>query len=163
MTTVDWDRFTIYRGQCMSKTDFDKMQESQGGLVSFNNFLSTSKDLSVALAFASSSPPNSASVGIVFVMTIDPSIRSTPFASVQHVSHYKTEEEILFSMHTVFRIDNIIPIDNNNNCVWQVDLVQTNDNDPQLHDLTEPITSGNPSTEPSGIDWVNCCIQNGSV
>ncbi|CAF3622063.1 unnamed protein product [Rotaria socialis] len=35
--------FTVYRGQGMSKEDFQNLLDSQGGLLSFNNFLSTSK------------------------------------------------------------------------------------------------------------------------
>ncbi|CAF3636412.1 unnamed protein product, partial [Rotaria socialis] len=34
---------TVYRGQGMSKEDFQKLLDSEGGLLSFNNFLSTSK------------------------------------------------------------------------------------------------------------------------
>ncbi|CAF1230903.1 unnamed protein product [Rotaria magnacalcarata] len=130
--------FTIFRGQGLPKIELEKIRETQGGLISFNNFLSTSKDLSIAQGFASSSLASSDSVGIVFVMMIDPSIKSTPFACINHVSYYKTEDEILFSMHTVFRIDNIIQI-NDNNRLWQVDLIQTNDNDSQLNALTERI------------------------
>jgi tetratricopeptide (TPR) repeat protein len=130
--------FIIFRGQGLSKTDFEKMQKTQGGLISFNNFLSTSKDPIVAHGFARGSLDNPASVGIVFVMTIDPLIKSTPFACINDVSYYKTEDEILFSMHTVFRIGNMIQI-NNDNRLWQIDLIQTTDNDPQLNDLTKRI------------------------
>jgi hypothetical protein len=35
--------FTVYRGQDMSKVDFEQMVKTKGGLISFNNFLSTSK------------------------------------------------------------------------------------------------------------------------
>ena len=130
------DVFTIYRGQGLSTTDFKQMQKIQGGLISFNNFLSTSKDPTVAHSFARNSLANPASIGVVFVITIDPSIKSTPFASINNVSYYRNEDEILFSMHTVFRIDSIIKI-NNDNRLWQVDLRQTNDNDPQLNQLTK--------------------------
>ena len=34
--------FTVYRGQGLSTTDFDKLQQPKGRLMSFNNFLSTS-------------------------------------------------------------------------------------------------------------------------
>ena len=50
--------------------------------------------------------------------------------------YYQTEEEILFSMHSIFRIGQIEQIDENNR-LWQVDLTLTNDNDPQLYALTE--------------------------
>jgi hypothetical protein len=45
--------FTVYRGQGLSKTDFEQMLKTKGGLMSFNNFLSTSKQREVSLAFCS--------------------------------------------------------------------------------------------------------------
>jgi len=32
---------TVYRGQGMSKTDFEQLMKRKGGLIAFNNFLST--------------------------------------------------------------------------------------------------------------------------
>ncbi|CAF1434968.1 unnamed protein product [Rotaria sp. Silwood1] len=132
------EQFIIYRGQGLLKTDLEKMQETKGGLMSFNNFLSTTKELSIATGFANSCLTNPASVGVVFIMKIDPAIKSTPFASIKNLSYYKTEDEILFSMHTVFRIDDVTKI-NGSDRLWQIDLKQTNDNDPQLNALTERI------------------------
>jgi hypothetical protein len=50
----------------------------------------------------------------------------------------KTEEEILFSMHTVFRVSEITKIDNNNE-LYQVDLQLTADDDQELRTLTKCI------------------------
>ena len=50
---------------------------------------------------------------IVFRMVIDHSVSSAPFAAIQSVSYFETEEEILFSMHTIFRIGEITTMDNN--------------------------------------------------
>jgi tetratricopeptide (TPR) repeat protein len=69
-------------------------------------------------------------------MKIDPSISATPFANVKNVSFYQREEEILFFMHSVFRIGSVKRIEKNDP-LWQVDLTLTNDNDPQLQALTE--------------------------
>jgi hypothetical protein len=82
--------------------------------MSFNNFLSTSKRREVTLPFADGTSENPNTVNILFQMTIDPSISSAPFASIQDVSFFPMEEEILFSMHTVFRISEINTINNNN-------------------------------------------------
>jgi hypothetical protein len=71
-------------------------------------------------------------------MTIDPSVSSAPFASIQNVSFFQTEEEILFSMHTVFRIGEINKMDNNDS-LYQVDLKLTADDDQELRTLTERI------------------------
>ncbi|CAF1340966.1 unnamed protein product, partial [Adineta ricciae] len=100
-------KFTVYRGQLLSQTDFHQLKENIGGLISFNNFLSTSKDRQISLDFACSIAKPSDMVGILFIIEIDPSIRSTPFANIQHCSHYHNEEEVLFSMNSVFRINKI--------------------------------------------------------
>ncbi|CAF1324274.1 unnamed protein product [Adineta steineri] len=130
--------FPVYRGQGLIKSDFEKLQKSNGGLMSFNNFLSTSKDKKVSLEFArrASTEPNK--VGILFIMSIDPFLKSTPFASIKEVSAIKSEEEVLFSMHTVFRVSAIKQM-NNNNQIYQVELQLTSDDDQQLRLLTDRI------------------------
>ncbi len=133
--------FTVYRGQGLLKTDFEKLVKSKGGLMSFNNFLSTSTQQEVSLGFAKTALTNTNMVGILFRMTIDPLVSSTPFASIREVSYFQTEEEILFSMHSIFRIDEINKIDNNKS-LYQVDLRFTADDDQQLHILTERIRKG---------------------
>ena len=129
--------FTVYRGQGLSKTDFDKLMHTQGGLMSFNNFLSTSKDREVSFAFADSNQSNPDLIGILFQITIDGSISSPPFALLDHdISNFSSEQEILFSMHTVFRIGEIKQLDVNSR-LWQVKLQLTSDSDPQLGLLTK--------------------------
>ena len=116
--------FTVYRGQGISKSDFKELQKTVGGLMSFNNFLSTSKDRNVSLRFARQSVTNPDLVAILFVMTIDPYKSTTPFASINGVSYFQTEDEILFSMHSVFRIRDI-KSQGENDRLFQVDLILT--------------------------------------
>ncbi|CAF0806957.1 unnamed protein product [Adineta steineri] len=130
--------FIVYRGQGFMKSDFEKLQKLKGGLMSFNNFLSTSTDKEVSLGFAQGALGNGDIVGILFIMSIDPCIKSTPFASIKEESYFKEEEEILFSMHTVFRVSAIKPMDNNNQ-LYQVELQLTSDDDHQLRLLTDRI------------------------
>ena len=132
--------FIVYRSQGMSQTDFDQLKKCQGGLLSFNNFLFTSKNRQVSLESARQTVSTSNLIGILFVMKIDPSIVSTPFANIRDVSYYPTEEEILFSIHSVFRIGQIKQINNHNTRLWQVELTLTSDDDDsQLHTLTKRI------------------------
>jgi tetratricopeptide (TPR) repeat protein len=128
--------FTVYRGQRLSPTDFDQLQTTQGGLISFNNFLSTSLDRAVAFALTESVTSDPDLIGILFEMNIDPSISSTSFANVKSISYFQDEDEILFSMHSVFRIKQVKQIENNNR-LWQVELTLTSDHDPQLQELTK--------------------------
>jgi tetratricopeptide (TPR) repeat protein len=130
--------FILYRGQGLLKKDFEKLVQLKNGLMSFNNFLSTTKDPVVSLLFVEGALGSPNMVGILFKMTIDPSVSSAPFASIQNVSDFQTEQEILFSMHTVFRIGEINKMDNNDS-LYQVDLKLTADDDQQLRTLTERI------------------------
>ncbi|CAF0960380.1 unnamed protein product [Adineta steineri] len=130
--------FTVYRGQGLSKDDFTEMTKTKGGLLSFNNFLSTSKNRDVSLCFAPHAATNPDLIGILFVMSINPTYSTTPFASVSDVSYFHTEDEVLFSMHTIFRIEDIKPMDENND-LYQVNLTLTNDNDQDLRTLTDHI------------------------
>ena len=75
-------------------------------------------------------------VGLLFIMTIDPKVTSTPFAKIQHYSYFQVEREVLFSMHTVFRIDDVKRIAGENR-LFEVQLTLTKDDDPQLRILTE--------------------------
>ncbi|CAF4597661.1 unnamed protein product, partial [Rotaria sp. Silwood2] len=82
---------TLYRGQGLAVEDFEKMKKSFGRLISFNNFLSTSRNKKVSLeTFAiPAAHRDSNTVGILFIMTIDPVIcakSKIPFADVHEVS-----------------------------------------------------------------------------
>jgi tetratricopeptide (TPR) repeat protein len=143
--------FTVYRGQGLSKANFEQMKETKGGLMSFNNFLSTSKDRTVSFRFARNALADPDSVGILFVMTINPSKSTTPFASINGVSYFKDkEDEVLFSMHTVFRINDIKSMGENQRLI-QVDLTLTGENDDKdLRKLTDSIRG---ETYPDSEGW----------
>jgi len=134
--------FTVYRGQGMSKADFEQMTKTKGELMSFNNFLFTSKHRNISLDLARRALSNSDMVGILFVMTIDPSKSTIPFASITNVSYFEDEDEnkdeVLLAMHTVFRIRAIKPMDKNPR-LFQVELTLTSDNDTDLRALTDRI------------------------
>jgi len=134
----DKKSFVVYRGQGLSLKDFDDLKNAQGGLLSFNNFLSTSLDQEVSLAFAESNQGDSNLIGILFHITIDPSISSSIFANVRDFGHFEEEEEILFSMHSIFRIELVKKIDGYDR-LWQVNLTLVHENNSQLHVLTEQL------------------------
>jgi tetratricopeptide (TPR) repeat protein len=141
--------FKVFRGQGLIKTDFEQMSKTKGGLLSFNNFLSTSTDRNTSLNFARRALSNPDMMGILFVMTIDPSQSTTPFASIKGISYFSEEDEILFSMHTVFRIHDIKRMDENQR-VFQVDLTLTSDNDEDLRVLSKRIQE---EIDPDSKEW----------
>ncbi|CAF1669430.1 unnamed protein product [Adineta ricciae] len=94
--------FVVYRGQGLCKTDLDQLSKTVGGLFSFNNFLSTSTQQEKSLKFTYRALRDPDKVGVLFVITIDPTIAATPFASIRDFTYFGGEAEILFSMHSVF-------------------------------------------------------------
>ncbi|CAF4993675.1 unnamed protein product, partial [Rotaria socialis] len=62
----------------------------------------------------------------------------TPFAMIDNESAFQSEDEILFTMHTVFRVGEIKQTPENSR-LWEVQLTITDESDPQLAGLTDRI------------------------
>ena len=132
-------RFVVYRGQGLSTADLHTLKNTQGGLLSFNSFVSTSTDRDIAQFRAESCSQATDEVGILFVMTLDPTLASTPFADVEEHSYFDDSEgERLFSMHSVFRVDTVNGLDSNER-LFEVQLTLTADDDSQLRRLKPKI------------------------
>jgi len=148
------ESFTVYRGQGLSLKDFADLKNAQGGLLSFNNFLSTNLDRQISFLFAENNQGDPNLIGILFQITIDPSISSSIFANVRDFSHFEEEEEILFSMHSIFRIELVKKIDGYDR-LWQVDLTSADENKSSLHLLTERLRE---ETFPQKKGWYRLAI-----
>ncbi|CAF1137628.1 unnamed protein product [Adineta ricciae] len=133
--------FLVYRGQGLSRTYFDQLSKNVGGLLSFNNFLYTSTKQEKSLEFTYRALDDPDKVGVLFVITIDPNISTTPFASIGDLSYIENEAEILFSMHSVFRVGTIRQMGDESKLHHEVQLQLTADDDPQLRVLTDRIES----------------------
>ncbi|CAF0757993.1 unnamed protein product [Adineta steineri] len=132
------NQLIVYRGQGMHEDEFKKkILMNPSGLLSFNNFLSTSRNYGLSKGFADLIPKEQTLVGIVFEMDIDGTISSAPFAELEgNDSCFGSEKEILFSMHTIFRIGEVEEIDNR---LWYVRLKLTSDHDKELLRLSKKI------------------------
>ncbi|CAF1463447.1 unnamed protein product [Rotaria magnacalcarata] len=71
-------------------------------------------------------------------MTIDPTLESTPYVETQKICAHEAEEEILFSMHSICRINYCQPMKCSDD-VWEISLILTSDNDPELQAITGAI------------------------
>lgn len=105
------EKFIVYRGQGLTHEDFKSLSNSIGGVLSFHNFLSASKKREISMEFIGRTiTKNKDCIGVLFVMAIDPdevSSSTTPFAFIDEESAIVQKEEILFTMHTVFRVIDI--------------------------------------------------------
>ncbi|CAF1076205.1 unnamed protein product [Adineta ricciae] len=130
--------FTVYRGQGLTRKDFNKVVAAKDGLMSFNNFLSTSLKLDVSSMFLPTGVQNHDVVSVRFVMTVDPKQSTTPFASVGRISQFPVEKEVLFSMRSIFRITDIKSVEGNEQ-LYEVNLSLTSDTDQELSVLNKQI------------------------
>ncbi|CAF4905293.1 unnamed protein product, partial [Rotaria sp. Silwood1] len=134
---IAWGSFIVYRGQRMLDDTFIGLRNNIGGIFTFNNFLSTTDDLNVAMKFGQRSTDQDGKTSVLFEVEVDRTVITTPFASLNDISYYnEREKEILFSMHTVFRI---VQVKENNDHIWKVSLKSVSNNDLQTIQLTEQI------------------------
>ena len=130
---------TVYRGQAMSKADFDRVQANKGGLLSFNCFLSTSTEKNIGDFFAQTNSKGSSdktSVSVLFIISVDALRSETSFAPIDDLSNHSIEQEVLFSTHTIFRVKDV-KSENDNDGIRIIELELTDENDEQLKGITE--------------------------
>jgi hypothetical protein len=127
--------FPVYRCQEVSAKDFQRMRQSQNGIISFNSFFSTNTDPSVTEKFSSISMRQLDTVIVLFVITIDPAVSTTPYGNIREESATSKESEILYFMHRVFRIESIDSVPKKTG-IYRVQLKLTSDNDRQMRCLT---------------------------
>ncbi|UJR17650.1 hypothetical protein I4U23_004546 [Adineta vaga] len=110
---------TVYRGQVMSLKELKNLRDNIGNLISMNSFLSTSKARDVAQMFAESST--------------HPNDNSRTFAEISHLGSYGDEEEILFMLGSVFKLQDMDYDEDDK--LWIVKLVLCGENDNELKDV----------------------------
>ena len=134
--------FTVFRGQGLFQEYFDKMKKSKGGLMAFNNFLSTSFSRQISTRFARQSNPDL--IAVLFVMKTDPHLceqAGISFVDVTDEGYFKGgEKEILFATHSTFRILRMNEIkDSKRNPMWEVHLTLVGENDQEMGELTRHV------------------------
>ncbi|UJR19099.1 hypothetical protein I4U23_022230 [Adineta vaga] len=128
------ERFTVYRGQGLTKTECEKLEVNIGGFISFNCFLSTSTTRNISQMFADTNSSRQDCNSVLFEIEINPEIPSSPYTSIEEYSQFASENEILFSTHTIFRIDRVTVEDDG---LYHVNLSLTSIHDQNLYELID--------------------------
>ncbi|CAF1038058.1 unnamed protein product [Adineta steineri] len=126
------DILTLYRGQQIPNDEFEKLRKSVGILISTNGFLSTSRNINVALTFARQLRTNRDMKTCIFEIQADPTLTSVIFADIDEYSKMKGEEEVLFGLNTTFRIDSI-KMDKTLN-MWNIKLSTTTEGNTRIEE-----------------------------
>ncbi len=114
---------TVYRGQThLGKNELDKIRANIDGLISMNTFLSTTLRSTVATVFISGSKETTP---VLFEITVNDTSndqRLGTFADISKISKMKDEQEIVFSISSVFKVISVEDYD----VFWIVKLELTN-------------------------------------
>ena len=116
---------TTFRGTQIPYEELEKLKENEGKIISINGFLSTSHNIQVSLAFAGQSLSKAAFQAVLFEIEVDPSLTKAIFADIENMTRMKGEEEVLFTLNTLFKIGPVI-FDSTLN-IWKVKLTATDE------------------------------------
>ncbi|CAF1249321.1 unnamed protein product, partial [Didymodactylos carnosus] len=115
--------FTVYRGQSMNLMELKKLKSNVGGFISFNTFFSTSLSSQLALSHAGDKYCSAFYESVLFEIEIKTMNANKPFANIHYLSYRREEDEILFCMGTVFRIDYVVQLLSK---IWHIKLILSN-------------------------------------
>ncbi|CAF1001474.1 unnamed protein product [Adineta steineri] len=97
----------LYRGQQLQLKDINLLKDHENDLISMNGFVSTTLDKHIALKFAFQYERQDFE-HVLFKIDVDINDEfNVIFADIRDLSKYPEEEEILFSIGTIFRIKSV--------------------------------------------------------
>ncbi|CAF1450811.1 unnamed protein product, partial [Adineta steineri] len=125
----DKKMITLYRGSCVTQDEVEQLQANIGQLIAVNTYWSTSRNETVARTYIADDQNDADLVAVLFKIecSIQDQQSSVIFADVAEYSKIPDEEEVLFDIGAVFRIENITWEALNNTEVVVVQMKTTNE------------------------------------
>ena len=106
------DTIAVYRGQLISRTDFEFLCQLQNKIISIHGFLSTTTSFQIAHCFLNAWTTGKDMVPVIFCIQVNQALDYIrPYGDISQFSVFPDEEEILFCMGSIFRVGNIESLD----------------------------------------------------
>ena len=121
-------RMTLYRGQIMRKNELDKLSQNINGLLSFNSFLSTSKDEELVRIFADIENQRKGAddqLSVIFEMNV----LNNQYGDITDISRHPDEQECLFFIGTIFKIISVDKLQSDGKDYYNVRLIDVKQSD----------------------------------
>jgi tetratricopeptide (TPR) repeat protein len=126
----------LYRGKKLRTTVLQQLKDNIGAFISMNGFLSTTYNLKIARdIFAGTEQNRPDYESVLFEFCINETTMIRTYAEISEHSQYPSEEEVLFSIGSVWRIDAI----QLNDDLWTVKLSSCNDVDSRIIQFFEEL------------------------
>ncbi|CAF1380484.1 unnamed protein product [Adineta steineri] len=135
-STLHSQLFTVYRGQQMSMMELNKLKRNISGYIVVKTFFSATKSSEMALTFAGYGGQRPQFESVLFVIDINSSDRVStiqkPFGSIGHLSNIPDEDEFLFPMGTIFRLNAVKVLSQS---TWMIHLTLYNGENKDINEL----------------------------
>lgn len=129
-STSESSRNMLYRGKKLAKSVIQQLEDNKNKLISINGFLSTTRSDNVAQIFAGTGANRPGYHSVVFEMDLNGINDSKrPYADISEVAEIFDEEEVLFFMGFVWRIQAVEKLSDDQ---WKITLKLSNDMDSEL-------------------------------
>jgi hypothetical protein len=126
-------QISFFRGQGLHINVLNKLKENLGKLVTMTSFWSTSADREFVTFFADHHPDPMLS-SIFFRINVDSNDTRAIFAHIRELSVFYDEDECLFSLRSMFRINRIEFINNR----WYIYLTAVDEDDQEFCTAINP-------------------------
>ncbi|UJR06961.1 hypothetical protein I4U23_011249 [Adineta vaga] len=125
----------VYRGQSISTDELSYIRKNVGQYISMQSFLSTSVDRPTGLFFAQASAiPSLDTTRILFQFNINTHMTNIkPYVNIKNLSYFPDEDEVLITLGSIFKIDQIEY--NENEEIWIGILSLCNEDEYELKEL----------------------------
>jgi tetratricopeptide (TPR) repeat protein len=126
----------LYRGKKLCTTVIQQLQDNITALISMNGFLSTTYNREIAQQiFAGAGQDRPDYESVLFEFCIDVTTTTRTYANISSASQYSSEEEVLFTIGSVWKIDSVQKTDD----LWTVKLLSCNDVDLRIIQFFEEL------------------------
>ena len=148
------DRVPFFRGQLMDISEVNLLKENRNELISINSFLSATVDRAVAEAFTAGNPnqDDNPLKSVLFIIDVFGCDEDTAaFAFIKKFSCTPPEEEVLFTINAIFRIEDV----KEENNIWNVYLrLEKDQNKPQKSIRDHMLKNIRSDSSPAAFGWL---------
>ncbi|CAF1468336.1 unnamed protein product [Adineta ricciae] len=127
--SIDNSNLIVYRGQQLSRNEFEIIRQNIHGLIAMNSFLSTTTNRSLAEIFAGIRNEEEQLEAVLFRIVLDNQLAILSYVEIDN----SAEDEILLSMNGIFCIDSVQEEESK----WIVNLILASHGNESLNSLLE--------------------------
>jgi tetratricopeptide (TPR) repeat protein len=128
----------VYRSYLMSNEEIQLFKDSIGEFISVNCFFSTNLHRQQTISSLNNSDITNDLEKVLFEITADPPVDThKPFSNITPLSYFPGEEQIFFTLGSIFRLDSIHLQDDDKERIWIIRMKLSTDKHRRLKYLCE--------------------------